>query len=312
MKRLLVFSVALLLTLGSSDSLGQSAQPTAAQLESWIAVRQQRVDLLRSEIKSVDSRIESRLDVIIETLTSIADSKDAKTKVARMKEDTMKLLKKTIDYYDQKRAAIREELRNPRSALTDADKRRIMDAFDRRIEKRTKQILALSKSMPGHEDYDRYRATGDNWYGTTYEPNQDYAQNRRMTSHTNTQRKAIVKELDGSIARLERISRDLQAQLASTTDPAQRKARTADLERNEALIAERKKQKLEVLTASGGGGRQVSSREAYDLDKAMKESIEEGRRDFNTLFARYYSLIAEATALRAAEMALANAKAKVK
>src|SRR4029453_802170 len=101
----------------------QSPVPTDAQLKSWIATRQQRVDLLRDEIKQMDARIESRLDVIIESLPSNSDSKDSRTKVARMKEDTMKRLLKTIEYYDQKRATFRQELRNPQSRLTADDKR---------------------------------------------------------------------------------------------------------------------------------------------------------------------------------------------
>ena len=77
-------------------------------------MRQQRVDLLRDEIKQTDARIESRLDVIVDTLKSISDSKDSRTKVARMKEDTGKRLVQTIQYYDQKRASLKEELGNPR------------------------------------------------------------------------------------------------------------------------------------------------------------------------------------------------------
>lgn len=63
---------------------------TPEQLKSWIDIRQQRVDLLRDEVKQTDARIESRLDTIIDTLKSISDLKDSRTKVARMKEDTGK------------------------------------------------------------------------------------------------------------------------------------------------------------------------------------------------------------------------------
>src|SRR5258705_185373 len=91
----------------------QAPAPIAEQLKSWIPIRQQRVDLLRDEIKQIDARIESRLDVIVDTLKTISDSKDSRTKVAQMKEDTGKRLMKTISYYDQKRAALKEELRKP-------------------------------------------------------------------------------------------------------------------------------------------------------------------------------------------------------
>lgn len=110
---------------------------------------------------------------------------------------------KTIGYYDQKRAALKEELRNSRLRLTDDEKRKLIAAFDARIEKRTQQIMALNKSMPAHENHERYKTTGGGWYGTDYERNEEFEQNRRMTSKNNTQRDAIVKQLDASIARLD-------------------------------------------------------------------------------------------------------------
>src|SRR4051812_22335989 len=190
--------LALLLLASAAPLPAQTAGPTAEQLQSWVATRQQRVNLLRDEIKQTDERIEARLDDIINALTSIADSKDSRTKVARMKEDTMKSLAKTIQYYDQKRRVFRQELLNPESTLTADDKRRLVAVFDARIEKRVQQILALNRSMPSHQDYERYTPTGSGWYGTEYQRNADYEQNRRITSHSNTQRVALVKQLDAS------------------------------------------------------------------------------------------------------------------
>ena len=288
----------------------QAPGPTAEQLKSWIAIRQQRVDLLRDEIKQTDARLESRLDTIIETLTSITDSKDSRTKVARMKEDTMKRLLKTIEYYDQKRAVFLQELRNPQTVATEEEKRKVVAAFDARIEKRTQQILALNKSMPAHQDYERYKATGSSWYGTNYERNQDYEQNQRMTSHNNTQRDAIVKQLDASIERLDRLGRALRTQLAATTDPTQKKERATEIAKNDALIAERRQQKLEILQPSDKAQRSVGLKEAMDLDQTVKKTIDELRRDFTTLFQRYHTFVSELAALHATEAALAEKSAR--
>ena len=70
--------------------------------------------------------------------------------------------------------------------------------------------------MPTHEDYERYKRhrVERDWSGTDYERNEEFEQNRRMTSHSNTQRDAIVKQLDASIARLDRMGRTLKSQLA--------------------------------------------------------------------------------------------------
>jgi len=283
----------------------QVSPPTAAQLKSSIAIRQQRVDLLRDEIKQTDASIESRLDTVIATLTSITDSKDSRTKIARMKEETMKRLLKTIEYYAQKRAVFREDLRNPQTVASAEEKRKVIAAFDARIEKRTQQILALNKSMPAHQDYERYTATGGGWYGTDYRRNEDFEQNERMTSHNNAQRDTIVKQLDASIARLDRLGRALRSQLAATTDPAQQKERSAEIAQNDALIAERRQQKLELMKPSDKAQRRVALKEAAGLDQALKKTIDELRRDFTTLFQRYHTFVAELTALHATEATLA-------
>jgi hypothetical protein len=157
-------------------------------------------------------------------------------------------------------------------------------AFDARIDKRTQQILVLNKSMPAHQDYERYTATGGGWSGTDYERNKDFEQNRRMTSHSNAQRDALVKQLDASIVRLDRMGRELRSQLAATTDPAQQKERAADIARNDALIAQRRQERLEVLKPSDNAQRGVPLKEAMDLDQALKKAIDELRRDYTTLF----------------------------
>lgn len=279
--------------------------PTADQLKSWVTIRQQRVDVLRDEIKQTDARIESRLDVITDTLKSISDSNDSRTKVARMKEDTGKRLIKTISYYDQKRSALKEELRNPRLKLTEEEKRKMIAAFDARIEKRTKQVLALNQSMPSHEDHERYKTTGGGWYGTEYQRNEEFDQNRKMTTHSNQQRDAIVKQLDSSIARLDRQSRTLKGQLAAATDPTYRKTLTEELAKNDALIAERRQQRVETLSSSSTATHTIALKEAMDMDKAMQTSINDLRRDFTRLFERYNTFLGELSSLHATEAALA-------
>jgi hypothetical protein len=286
-------------------------QLAAAQQKALIKIRKHRVDLLRDEIKSTDTRIESRLDAIIETLETITDSKDSRTKIARMKEETGKRLVKTVRIYDQKRAALKEELRNPRLQLTRAEKEKMIAVFDDRIAKRTNQILELHKSMPAYRDEERYTTavTGDDRDELDYIRNEVYDQNRRMTSHRNTQRDAIVKQLDASLARLDRQERTLKSQLAGTTDPAARQALAAELEKNSALIAERRKQRLEALQPGEGGGRSVSLKEATDLDKALQNATNDLSREFSTLFQRYNTLLNELSLLHAAEASLATKKA---
>ena len=290
------------IAVASLNASAQSSQSQASQFKSVVQIRQMRVDLLRDEIKQDDARIESRLDTIIKTLCSIKDSKDSRTKVARMKEDTMKRLYKTIGYYDQKRAAMKEELRNPRLKLTTEEKEKVIAVFDARIERRIQQILALYQSMPTHKDYDQYKVTSGGWHGTEYKTNDDYEQNRMITTHTNAQRNALMKELDKSIARLESQNRSLRAQATGATDPAQVKMLTNEIARNDALIRERRKQRLDILSPSETPANTVALKTAMDMDKALQTAIADLKGELNSLFYRYNSLIQELSSLHEAEL----------
>jgi len=257
--------------------------PSAAQWEAALTARQQRADLLRDELKALDARIESRIDVIVDALRTIGDSKDSRTKVARMKEQTIEALKKNIGYFQTKRAALQEEMRRPTLRLTDEQKRKGIAVFDERIEKRVAQILAVQKSLPVHKDYERYKVTGSNYVGTTYAVNKDHRQNQRVTSYTNSQRKEIEEGLRRSIARIEQQNRAAKAQNA----PAE------EIAKNDALLAERRKQLAAALTPTGTATRAIGQKEALDLDKALQTASAELRNDFTTLFARYSAYLQE-------------------
>ncbi|MGA7215299.1 MAG: hypothetical protein WBX20_13935, partial [Terrimicrobiaceae bacterium] len=83
-----------------------------------------------------------------------------------------------------------------------------------------------------------------------------------------------------------------------------------EIAKNDALIAERRRQLATALVPVETPTRAIGSKEAADLDKALKTEIADLNRDFNTLFARYHALIQEVSAVNAARAGLAAAKAK--
>jgi hypothetical protein len=244
--------------------------------------------------------MEERIDSLVEALRMIGDSKDSKTKVARMKERTIAGLKRSLSYYQNKRAAMQEELRRPTWRLTEEQKKKAITVFDQRMEKRVAQILELQKSLPTEKEYERYQATGSGWWGTDYKMSEDYKQNLRVSSVTNTQRREIEAGLRKSIDRLEQQNRTLRANGA----PAE------EIGKNEALIAERRGQLKTALAPVETPTRQIGGKEAADLDKALNTAVADLQRDFNTLFARYHSLIQELSAANSTRDAIVAAKAK--
>ena len=286
--------LAILATLATSAI----AAPGTAQLEAVAAAREQRVALLRDELKAQDTRIEARIDAILTALQSITDSKDTRTKVTRMKEQTIDGLMKNLEYFRQKRAALLEELRRPTLRLTEEQKRKAVAVFDERIEKRVAQILSLQKSFPSHQDYARYNVHGGGDGGPTFTVNEDHKQNARLSSRTNAQRDELTAGLRKSIERIEQQNRALKAQNAPADEIA----------KNDALLAERRKQLAAALAPAGTSAREVGKKEAADLDTALRKAIAELRGEFTSLFARYHALLGELQSLNPVRGALAAAK----
>ena len=278
-----------LLLLVPSIALAQFAPTPPVQ-----QVREQRVELLRDEIKMLDRQIEDRINKIIAGLSDITDSKDSRTKVARLKEQTIVSLQKNLENYHGKRAAILEQIRRPSLNLTADQKKTLLTALDSRVERRVQQILALQKSFPTSRDYDRYSVTSGDW-DSSYRNNTDFQQNRRLSTHTNQLTDRTLKQLQDSIDRLEQQQRSL-----GTAAPG--KLTTAELARNEALLNERRAQRAEILKGTPGqAGRAISLKQAVNLDAALRRANEELRRDFNTLFSRYNSLIPALVELNAVQ-----------
>jgi hypothetical protein len=289
-----------LAVVAASPFAAASPPQDIAKWEAALAAREQRSDLFRSELKALDARIEARVDSLVAALRAVGDSKDSRTKVARMKEQTIGALKKSISYYQGKRATLQEELRRPTLRLTDEQKRRGIAVFDARMEKRVAQILELQKSLPTEKDYERYKATGSNAWGTEYAINEDYKQNRRVTAVTNTQRKEIETGLRNSIARIEQQNRTLRANGAPGDEIA----------KNDVLLAERRQQLAVALAPIETPTRKIGGKEAAGLDKALNTSIADLRQDFDTLFARYNALIQELSAINSSRASLTAFKSK--
>ncbi len=273
---------------------------TIPQMEAAVTAHEKRTELLRAELKELDGRIESRVKSLVDALTLIGDTKDSGTKVARMKASTIDALKKNLEYYQRQRANLMTELKKPTTVLTTEQRQKAIDAVDERCERRVAQILQIQKSLPTEKDYERYKASGSNWTGTSYELNQDYVQNKKLTAVTNEQRKEITEGLRKSIARLEQQNRTLKTKGAPDEE----------IQKNEALIAERKQQLAVALAPVETPTKKIGGTEAADLDKALQTAIGDLKDEFTTLFVRFNTLVKETSSLNRKREYLAAAKAK--
>ncbi|QIF01168.1 hypothetical protein [Roseimicrobium sp. ORNL1] len=299
-----VFSLLLAGLAPVLDAQTPAPQLDKAQLKVQLAARERRANLLRDELRATDARIESTIDQLVDSLKLVRDSKDSRTRVARMKQDSMQRLNNNIALYQRRRADMQEQLRRPTLNLTLEQKQKAIGKIDARIERRVQQILSLSQAMPAHEEHPQFDAVSDGWWGTTFVQNQDFKQNRRLTSHTNTQRRQVMNGMQESIARLERENRTLNASLAQATTEGQRRMLADEVARNEALLKTRRTQLTQAALPSDSSGRPVSLREARDLDTAIRTTADSLRPQVDTLFQQYNALLQEVSRVNTARAAL--------
>lgn len=278
--------------------------PTA--LEAQLKAREERAALLRNELKASDARIEATTDRIVETLKKVGDSNDSKSKMTRIKVETIDALGKNITYYQQRRARLQEELRRPTVNLTPEQKQAAIAKFDARIEKRVQQVMALTASLPTPKEYERYKVTGDSWSGPTYAENEDYKQNRRLTSHTNSQRDKVAKGLQRSIDSIERQKRTISDRIAASKSEADRNVLMTELVRCDELVNARKAQQREVISGYETSTVSVGAKEATNMDEALRAAVVTLRRDFTALFQGYSEYVIELANINSTKAAIAR------
>lgn len=266
-----------------------------------VEAREKRADVLLAELKAADDRIEETVDRVLETLKLVGDSKDSRTKVARLKEQTINGMQKNIAEYQRRRAAMQEELRRPTLHFTTEEKQKLIAKFDARIEKRVQQMLDLAKTLASHQDYERYKTVDNGWYGTEYVQNEDFKQNKRLTKHTDVQREEILKGLKRSIESLERQNKSLQSQAAAAKTDAHRKMLQDEVARNEVLLKTRRDQLTDALKPSTTPTNAISAKDAQNMDLALRKTVESLKREMTDLFGRYSAYLTERSNVNAAK-----------
>ncbi|QQL45265.1 hypothetical protein [Sulfuriroseicoccus oceanibius] len=299
-----------------SDELAER-RASIPLIEARLADRQEQMKELADDMERLHQKIETRIDKIVDTLASYRDSNQSKTRVARTKSNVMEGLGKVIADYKRKRDQLLEEAKQPNSGITGEDAQADLKALNELANKRIDQLIILSKSFTDHKDYDKYKE-GATYYGgwghhgwavPVRDKNPDFAQNRRETKQTDSQRRGMIDALKSSITQLEKritLLEDL-SQRESSNDQ-EREIYGKDLAVSKKTLEDRQSQLATMLGAwepSGGekaamedGGttaparepKKISRNEAHDLELLIHEVAEDIDRDMDELFRKYDEL----------------------
>ncbi len=261
---------------------------SVVNLETQIEQREARLAEVREDIKTLDGRIEKRIDSVVKLLTDLRDSQDSKTRVAQIKQNAIQGLRRAIDVYANKRKEIAERVKTgDENALGDLGK------FDERIATRVAQIVDLSKSFPAHEDVKKYESDGgsDYWNGYYHENtriSEAWKQSRRNQVQTKKTRDEVTTAIKEGIARLDQRRRSLQDML-DNRNPSEsaRKLYAQELGQIDAQTESLNAQLGEMAMSTGGATREPSLDEAVDLGQLFDDARKDLRGDVANLFRLY-------------------------
>jgi chromosome segregation ATPase len=265
----------------------EARKVSVANLEIHIAQREQRLAEWGRDIAQLDARIEKQVEELVKMLVGLRDSQNSRTKVTQIKRSAIEGLKHGIDLYAKKRREIREIVRTGGDeALDDLGK------LDQRILKRVDQIAELTKSIPTHDDVDKYQSDGgsywDGYYNESSRASDEWKQNRRDTVQSNKQRDDTTKALKEALERLDQRRRALKDLLANRkiTESA-RKLYITELGQIDAYEEHINAQLRDVTVSSGGGGRAVGREQANDIEALFEDARRDLREDVSRLFLTY-------------------------
>jgi len=177
------------------------------------------------------------------------------------------------------------------SALADLDK------FDDRITRRVDQIAELTKSIPTHQDVDKYESAGGSYWNGYYTENsrisEEWKQNRRDSTQSDKVRGDVEKALRESLERLDQRRRSLNDLLANRDiTPAAKQLYTTELGQIGAYEEHLNLELLDVTThvkaaADDKGEGAVGMDQAHDIETLIEDSRADLREDVSRLFRSY-------------------------
>jgi hypothetical protein len=265
----------------------EARKASVVNLEAQITHREARLEEVREDIKTIDGRIEKRIDSIVKMLADTRDSQDSKTRISQIKQDAITGLRRAIDFYVAKRKEVAERVKKgDESALGDLEK------FDQRISTRIAQIVELSKSFPAHEDVKKYESDGgDYWHGYYYENSrisEEWKQSRRDDTQGKVQRDEVTTAIKEGIERLDQRRRTL-VDMLDNRNPSEsaRKLYIQELGQIDAQIENLNAQLVEVALPTGGATRTPSLDEAVDMGQMLDDARKDLRGDVSRLFQLY-------------------------
>ena len=277
----------------------EERRQSVVTLEQHIEQRETRIEGIKEDIRTLDARVETGIEKIVDMVSAIGDSEESKLRVSQLKGDIVTRLRNSIDFYDKQRNTLKEQLRKDQTAIPRETLESDLKLFDDRIEKRVEQIEKIAASFPEPKDLEKYVVTGSSssfgWGGWGSWENEEiseaWKQNRRDSKQTESMQKKLLEGLEDSINHLEQRNDYLTEKLKGThITEVERALYQSEVEHNSGVIEMRQHQIVEFLEKGPAEITPVSRNEAHDTELLVRDMVTDLREDFFSIFRSYTEL----------------------
>jgi chromosome segregation ATPase len=284
----------------AADAAGVTADAAKAAEQ---AQRQQYAEILKAEadkaqervqgytqrLQELDKDIEARIDRIIKLLASIKDSTDSRGRVRRSKDKAIEGLKKSIAYYVRERDKRSQAVVTPAGATPAAeDLTKEVGVLNKRIDKRIDQISSLASSMTQNEEFNRYERYRNNDYDYSTET-KEFRRFQKDVSASAETKAELIKNLKAGIDKQTREIAALKETLLTTTDEKRKNVIQEEIESKEEIVATRRDEIENLLSAEAPQAKPVSSKGAFEIDKLLADMTLDLQSDFR----KFQQLVSE-------------------
>ncbi|MEP4077428.1 hypothetical protein [Haloferula sp.] len=254
----------------------EERKASVVQLKNRIEMREERLNELVADIKTLDDRTEKRIEKVVSTLKDTQDSQSSKTRITKLKTDVIEGLRNSIAAYQAERRKIFEAVRVNKDEAA-KPLLELLSRLDERVQKRADQIMELAKSMPQRDDVKKYERDGGRYYnGYHYENSrisEKWRQNRRQGSATKVEIDDLMKALESAIDTLERRKMAIEARInGGQLSPANLELAQFELGQTDAMLDHRKREMLELAKPQGTSG-QAANKDSADHLKDLFDNV---------------------------------------
>lgn len=311
----------------AASATATEAEPSRAEVEQYVKELRELIDkkeqnatTLINQIRGHDKAIQDGVSKILSLLSDTEDSVRTRTKVAKLKADTVAGLVRAAKTYAQKRNEIAAQLGDATNPYTRDDLFKVRGALDDRIGKMVDAAVGLALTMETDEGNEKYIKGPNVVFGSGGLGVQETYRNPEY-DHKKNEGKVQAKIAEGLTGGLEASIKRLKIEEAQAVEALKtpgltderKKEIAAEKDRLTQLIAERAAQLQQIragaedgASVSASSGTATSGGEAKVVENAKQfASIEEivqvtaagARQQFSRLLTAYQDLSAERVSL---------------